>query len=162
VSDPYNTAKRYSAKLGEYCSKGAAFLKTLLVATELAMNKPNAVGWFDLYVNDMSRAVAFYESVFQQRLEQIGDPTGETLMRAFPSNMNAYGAAGALVKSPHSRPGAGGTMIYFSVNDCAIEQERVTAAGGQVLRPKFSIGEFGWVTLCLDTEGNVFGLSSMQ
>jgi predicted enzyme related to lactoylglutathione lyase len=126
------------------------------------MNKPNAIGWFDLYVNDMSRAVAFYEAVLQQQLEPIGDPTGETLMRAFPSNMSVYGAAGALVKSPHSQPGPGGTMIYFSVNDCAIEEKRVREAGGQVLRPKFSIGQFGWVALCLDTEGNVFGLSSMH
>lgn len=126
------------------------------------MNKPNAVGWFDLYVTDMDRAVGFYEAVLQQRLEPIGDPTGETLMRAFPGNMSVYGAAGALVKSSHSQPGAGGTMIYFSVQDCAIEEGRVTAAGGRVLRPKFSIGEFGWVTLCLDTEGNIFGLSSMS
>jgi predicted enzyme related to lactoylglutathione lyase len=126
------------------------------------MNKPNAVGWFDLYVTDMDRAVGFYEAVLQQKLEPIGDPTGETLMRAFPGNMSVYGAAGALVKSSHSQPGAGGTMIYFSVQDCAIEEGRVMAAGGRVLRPKFSIGEFGWVTLCLDTEGNIFGLSSMS
>jgi len=126
------------------------------------MNKPNAVGWFDLYVNEMTRAVTFYETVFQLELEPIGDPTGETQMRAFPGNMSVYGAAGALVKSPHSQPGPGGTMIYFSVDDCVVEQARVTAAGGKVLRPKFSIGQFGWVTLCLDTEGNVFGLSSMQ
>jgi uncharacterized protein len=126
------------------------------------MDKPNAIGWFDLYVEDMDRAVAFYESVLQQRLEPIDDPTGQTVMRGFPANMNAYGAAGALVKSPHSRPGPGGTMIYFSVNDCAVEQARVVTSGGKVLRPKFSIGQFGWVTLCTDTEGNMFGLSSMQ
>lgn len=126
------------------------------------MNKPNAIGWFDMYVEDMERAVVFYEAVFQRRLEPIGDPTGETVMRSFPANMSAYGAAGALVKSPHSRPGPGGTMIYFSVDDCVVEQERVVAAGGKVLRPKLSIGQFGWVTLCMDTEGNMFGLSSMR
>jgi predicted enzyme related to lactoylglutathione lyase len=53
-------------------------------------------------------------------------------------------------------------MIYFSVADCAVEQERVVAAGGKVLRPKFSIGQFGWVSLCMDTEGNMLGLNSMQ
>jgi predicted enzyme related to lactoylglutathione lyase len=53
-------------------------------------------------------------------------------------------------------------MVYFSVTDCAIEQARVAAAGGKVLRPKFPIGEFGWVTMCMDTEGNAFGLNSMQ
>jgi uncharacterized protein len=126
------------------------------------MDKPNAVGWFDIYVEDMARAVAFYEAVFGHRMEPIGDPTGETLMRAFPANMSVYGAAGALVKSAHSRPGPGGTMIYFSVADCVTEQARVAEAGGRVVRPKFSIGQFGWVTLCVDTEGNMFGLSSMQ
>lgn len=126
------------------------------------MDKQNAIGWFDLYVQDMDRAVAFYEAVFEKRLEPIGDPTGETLMRCFAADMGTYGAAGALVKSPHARPGLGGTLVYFSVDDCAVEQARVTAAGGKVVRPKFSIGEFGWVALCADTEGNMFGLSSRR
>ncbi len=126
------------------------------------MAKSNVIGWFDIYVSDMVRAVTFYESVLQQSLEPIGDPTGETQMMAFPTDMGAYGAGGALVKSIHSRPGAGGTLVYFSVEDCAQEQARITAAGGQVLRTKFSIGEFGFVTLCQDTEGNTFGLSSMK
>jgi uncharacterized protein len=76
--------------------------------------------------------------------------------------MRAYGAGGALVKSNHARPGVGGTLVYFSVDDCAKEEAGVVAAGGKVVRPKFSIGEFGWVTLCEDTEGNLFGLSSMK
>jgi uncharacterized protein len=126
------------------------------------MEKPNAIGWFDVYVDDMDRAVAFYEKILNTKLERIGDPTGETQMMSFPTNMSAYGAGGALVKSAHSRPGVGGTMVYFSVEDCAVEESRVAAAKGKVVRPKFSIGEFGWVTLCIDTEGNMFGLSSMK
>ncbi|MCA3178808.1 MAG: VOC family protein [Burkholderiaceae bacterium] len=126
------------------------------------MEKPNAVGWFDVYVDDLDRAAAFYEAVLQHRLEPIDDPTGETRMRGFPANMAAYGAAGALVSSPHGRPGPGGTMLYFSVDDCAVEEARVAAAGGKVLRPRFSIGQFGWVALCMDTEGNLFGLNSMR
>ena len=52
--------------------------------------------------------------------------------------------------------------MYFSVEDCAVEEARVADAGGQVVRPKFSIGEFGFVTVCQDTEGNMFGLNSMK
>jgi uncharacterized protein len=126
------------------------------------MPTPNAIGWFDLYVDDMNRATAFYEAVFQRRLEPIGDPTGETLTHSFPAQMGAYGAGGALVRSPYGRPGPGGTLIYFTVDDCAVEAERAAAAGGRLVRPKFSIGEFGWVALCMDTEGNLFGLSSMR
>jgi uncharacterized protein len=126
------------------------------------MAKSNAIGWFDLYVSDMNRAVNFYEGVLQCKLEPIADPTGETQMMSFPTDMSAYGAGGALVKSRYAQPGVGGTCLYFSVEDCAKNEARVAAAGGKVLRPKFSIGPFGWVTMCEDTEGNCFGLNSMQ
>ena len=126
------------------------------------MAKANAIGWFDIYVDDMDRAVSFYQTVLNQQLDRLEDPTGETEMMSFPADMAVYGAAGALVKAPHARPGVGGTLIYFSVEDCATEESRVEAAGGKVVRPKFSIGEFGWVSLCADTEGNMFGLNSMQ
>jgi uncharacterized protein len=126
------------------------------------MAKTNAIGWFDIYVNDMKRAVAFYEALLMKKLEQIGDPTGETQMMGFATDMTAYGASGALVKSNYASPGVGGTLVYFSVENCAVEESRVVASGGVVIRPKFSIGEFGWVTLCQDTEGNMFGLCSMQ
>jgi predicted enzyme related to lactoylglutathione lyase len=126
------------------------------------MAKTNAVAWFDIYVSDMERAIAFYQTVLDQKLEKMSDPTGETHMMAFSADMASYGASGALVKSEYAGPGAGGTMVYFSSEDCSIEEARVEAAGGKVVRPKFSIGEFGWVTICEDTEGNMFGLNSMK
>lgn len=126
------------------------------------MTKMNAVGWFDIYVDDLNRAVAFYETVLGATLEQMGDPTGETQMMSFPADMSTYGAAGALTKSPHAGPGVGGTVVYFMAEDCAVQEARVAEAGGIVVRPKFSIGEFGWVSLCQDTEGNMFGLNSLK
>lgn len=125
------------------------------------MSKMNAIGWFDIFVADMERATGFYQSVFDCTLEPIGDPTGEAQMMSFPADMSSYGAGGALSKTPHAGPGVGGTVVYFQSNDCAVEEARVAAAGGQVVRPKFSIGEFGFVTLCMDSEGNMFGIASM-
>lgn len=125
------------------------------------MTKTNAVGWFDIYVDDLDRAAKFYQTVLGTTLEQIGDPTGESQMMAFSGDMSAYGAAGALTKSPHAGPGGGGTIVYFMAEDCAVPQARVAEAGGRVIRPKFSIGEFGFVSLCQDSEGNMFGINSM-
>lgn len=125
------------------------------------MSAVNAIGWFDIFVEDMPRAIAFYEGVFERALVPIEDPTGETEIMSFPANMALYGAGGALSKSAHGRPGAGGTIIYFNCQDCAVAQGRVDAAGGQIVRPKFSIGAHGFVSLCLDTEGNLIGLASM-
>jgi uncharacterized protein len=151
MSDPYNTPPRRKPTL-----------RVDPFTTETDVNKQTAIGWFDIYVADMDRAAAFYEAVLGCSLHPMGDPTGETVMRGFPADMGVYGASGALVKSAHGRPGPGGAMLYFTVDDCAVVEARVTNAGGTLLRPKFSIGEFGWVSLCMDTEGNPFGLSSLR
>lgn len=126
------------------------------------MSNINAVVWFDIYVDDLDRAAAFYQTVLGRPLEAMEDPTGETQMKSFPADMSAYGAAGALTKAPFASPGVGGTIIYFSSEDVAVEEARVAEAGGVVIRPKFSIGEFGFVSLCQDTEGNMFGMNSMK
>ncbi|MDT0583404.1 MULTISPECIES: VOC family protein [Alteromonadaceae] len=120
----------------------------------------NPVGWFEIYVQDMARATAFYEKVLLTSFESITDPTDDSVqMMAFPSNYETYGASGALV---HMKgvPSGGSTMVYFSCDDCAIEQSRVLDAGGKIEREKMSIGEYGFISLVCDTEGNMIGLHS--
>ena len=125
--------------------------------------KQNAVGWFDIYVNDMNRAEVFYGAVLQRELETISDPTDTSvIMKAFITDMDCYGAGGALVKREGAKPVTGGTIVYFGVEDCAVEESRVEDAGGKIINPKMSIGEYGFVSVCMDSEGNLFGLSSMQ
>ncbi|MEC7468474.1 MAG: VOC family protein, partial [Pseudomonadota bacterium] len=46
--------------------------------------------------------------------------------------------------------------------DCATEASRVVEAGGVLEREKFAIGEYGFVSLAKDTEGNVIGLHSLK
>ncbi|ENO8415909.1 VOC family protein [Vibrio mimicus] len=123
----------------------------------------NPVGWFEIYVNDMERAKKFYETVLKVSLEELPNPTSMPIqMFSFPANMEKYGASGALVKMEGICAGGGGTLIYFSCDDCAVEQERIVVSGGQVHTPKMSIGQFGFITLAVDTEGNMFGLHSMR
>lgn len=74
----------------------------------------------------------------------------------------AYGAGGALIKMPGCSSGGGGTLVYFMCDDCAIEAARAAAHGGSIFKPKMSIGEHGFIALCIDTEGNMIGLHSMQ
>ena len=59
---------------------------------------------------------------------------------------------------PGVSPGGPGTLVYFSCADCAVEAERVVKAGGRIHKPKTSIGEYGFIVLAWDTEGNTFGL----
>jgi len=93
----------------------------------------------------------------------MDDPNDDSVqMRNFVDDYQSHGAGGALVKMEHAKPGPGGAMVYFSCDDCAVEQGRVEAAGGQIARPKFQIGEHGFVSLFIDTEGNMVGLHSTQ
>jgi predicted enzyme related to lactoylglutathione lyase len=127
--------------------------------------KSNPVGWFEIYVQNMSRAKAFYEAVFQGALTELKNPATDALpgmeMWAFPSAMDSYGAPGALVRMDGC-PSGGSTLVYFSCADCAIEAARAAASGGRLRQGKMAIGEYGFIALVEDTEGNVIGLHSMQ
>jgi predicted enzyme related to lactoylglutathione lyase len=41
-----------------------------------------------------------------------------------------------------------------------VEAGRVAAAGGRIFKEKFSIGEYGYIALAFDSEGNMFGVHS--
>ncbi|MGJ8697798.1 MAG: VOC family protein [Verrucomicrobiaceae bacterium] len=131
------------------------------------MNKErNPVGWFEIYVSDMERAIGFYEAMLDTKLEEIASPDSELQMYAFPMTSpegcggELPGACGALVRMEGVNPGGGGTLVYFSCVDCADDEARAKEAGGQVIKSKFSIGEYGFISLVSDSEGNMVGLHS--
>ncbi|KOO03156.1 VOC family protein [Vibrio nereis] len=123
----------------------------------------NPVCWFEIYVDDMDRAKAFYEAVFEVTLEKINDEANVgVVMWGFPSSMDQYGATGALAKMEGVRSGGNSTMVYFTCEDCATEEARVVEAEGSVEHSKFSIGQYGYISIVSDTEGNMIGLHSMK
>jgi uncharacterized protein len=129
--------------------------------------KRNPVSWFEIYVSDMARARAFYETVLHTEMQPLPNPdhmeaSFEMLM--FPSDMEnqVAGCGGALCRMDNFTPRAGGTLIYFSCEDCGVESSRVLAAGGQVFREKCSIAPYGFMAMFIDTEGNRIGLHSMK
>jgi hypothetical protein len=122
----------------------------------------NPIGWFEIYVQDIDRARRFYETVFETRLQPLAAPVPGIELWSFPMEQSQYGASGALVQMDGVPSGGGGTLVYFHCSDCAIEESRVAGAGGRVERSKMSIGEYGFISMVYDTEGNLIGLHSMQ
>lgn len=123
----------------------------------------NPVGWFEIYVQDMPRAKAFYEGVLGVRLEKLDAPGSDPMeMWAFPMHQDGTGAAGALVRMEGGPSGGNSTLVYFSCQDCAVEAGRVAAHGGTVVKDKFAIGQYGYIALVNDTEGTLIGLHSRQ
>ena len=123
------------------------------------MKNENPVRWFEIYVQDMQRAKAFYGTVLGVEFMQLEAPGMD--MWAFPMLEKADGASGSLVKMEGVPSGGNSTVVYFGCDDCGIEAGRVEKAGGKIFQPKFSIGQYGFCALAIDTEGNMFGLHSM-
>lgn len=120
----------------------------------------NPVGWFEIYVQDMRRAKAFYEGVFGVKLEQMPSPEFEYWM--FPMEREGKGSSGALCRYEGLPSGKNSVLVYFTCEDCAVEEAKVKKLGGRVEKSKQSIGEYGFISLVYDTEGNMVGLHSRK
>lgn len=120
------------------------------------------VGWFEIPVNDMDRAIAFYEKVFDCKLNK--QVMGDFQMGWFPWDENGKGAGGSLVyhKDFYQTSSMAGTLIYFSSEDCDIELNRVKDAGGEVQISKRLIApDIGYMGVFLDSEGNRIAIHSL-
>ena len=122
------------------------------------MNNP--VGWFEIYVQDMNRAKAFYTAVLGTEFLKLESPGLE--MFSFPMDRGGMGASGALVQMAGVPSGGNSVLVYFMCDDCAQEAAKAVKAGGKIHKDKMSIGEYGFIALVVDTEGNMVGLHSMK
>lgn len=128
----------------------------------MTKEKEVTVGWFEIPVTEMDRAIRFYETVFNTTLSR--QQFGDTLMAWFPWDENAKGAGGTLIFSGDNySPSHKGTLVYFSSRDVAIELGRVEKAGGIILQPKTEISpDIGYMGLFEDSEGNRVALHSKE
>lgn len=121
----------------------------------------NMVGWFEIPVTKMERAMKFYESVFAVALQR--NEMGSLDMAWFPWLETEPGSPGSLVHHDEYKPSTEGVVIYFSsqTGDLNDELARIEPAGGKVLVPKTLITEdVGYMAVFLDTEGNRVALHS--
>ncbi len=128
------------------------------------MNKGNPVVWFEIYVDDLQRARKFYEKVFDLGMQDLPNPTTDSMqMLAFPMDMETKNmASGALVKIEGMKAGGNSTIVYFASEDCSTEAGRIESAGGKIVKSKMSLGEYGFMVLASDTEGNMIGIHSLK
>lgn len=82
----------------------------------------------------------------------------EAPMYIMGSGAKTSGTAGCLVSLKDNIPSMDGVTIYYSWDDINTEAGRLAAAGGKLLFPKMGIGEFGFITHFLNTEGNRVGV----
>ncbi len=124
----------------------------------------NILGWFEIPVVNLERAVNFYESVFGIKMEILD--LGDLKMARFPFRDNAPGAQGALsCHEKYYKPSVDGVLIYLSSQsgDLNSDLKKVEDAGGKVIFPRRQISEaFGYMAMFIDTEGNRIALHSQN
>jgi predicted enzyme related to lactoylglutathione lyase len=126
--------------------------------------KSNSVGWFEIPVTNMERAMKFYETILDIKLSR--NQMGPLDMAWFPWVEEGKGSAGSLVCQPeYYKPSMDGVLIYLTTQDgdLSVELNRVEKAGGKVIRHKTLIAEdYGYMAIFIDTEGNRIALHSRK
>lgn len=120
----------------------------------------NALNWFEISVNDITRAKKFYETIFEIEMHQ--DEMMGMKMALFPSDSSTGKSGGSLVQSEMHKPSATGSLIYLNANpDLQLVADRIVAAGGSIKMPKMLISpEIGNMAVFTDSEGNTIALHS--
>lgn len=116
----------------------------------------NPVGYFEIPVTDMERAIRFYTALLGVTFER--EKIDGYDMALFPFDPNGSGASGALAKGDVYVPSQTGPILYFRVDDIDAVLARALALGSMVLYPKKDIGPNGFVAEIGDSEGNRIAL----
>jgi predicted enzyme related to lactoylglutathione lyase len=118
------------------------------------------VSIFEIPATNISRAVGFYESIFDIKIEQMEFPGMK--MGLFPTEGQAV--VGVIMEGEEYMPSAEGVTIYLDGgNDLQRIIDKIEKNGGQVIVPKTPhADDSGYFALFIDTEGNRLGLNSPE
>ncbi len=117
----------------------------------------NTLGWVDIPVLDLERAIGFYSATLAATIEKQSFPGMEFALLPHAND----NASGCLVQTADNQPSATGPLIYLSVEG-RLDDALVAVAenGGTVVVPRHPIGPHGHRAIILDTEGNRLALHS--
>ncbi len=113
----------------------------------------NRVVHFDIPADDPERAAAFYRSVFGWKIDRWPGPVDYWLVMTGPDDQR--GINGGIGKKREPSEQVSNTIEVLSLKDA---EAKIVAAGGRILASRMPITGVGWLSACLDTEGNKFGL----
>ncbi|MGD1240923.1 VOC family protein [Mycobacterium seoulense] len=109
--------------------------------------------WIDLTTSDLDGARDFYGRVFGWTFESAGPEYGGYVNAA----RDGHGVAGLMANRPEFQS-PDNWATYFRTDDVEATMSAVTAAGGSVCMGPMEVPVKGFMGLCADRSGAVFGL----
>ncbi|CAH0140743.1 hypothetical protein SRABI80_00385 [Peribacillus frigoritolerans] len=117
---------------------------------------------FEIHVNDMERAKAFYGEVFGWSFQDWSDYAGMPYFGAVTGNENEHGIDGALMQRQSAPPETGQALNAFActigVENYDLTDAKIIENGGKLAMPKFALPGMAWQGYYIDPEGNTFGI----
>lgn len=113
---------------------------------------------FDLTVNDLAQARAFFERVLGWRFERFQMPFEYYLITAGPGTEPGINGGMGSIKDAALSGGRPMTQVTVAVADLDQTVGRVQANGGRILEPRMPIPGIGWYATCAEPGGLAFGL----
>jgi uncharacterized protein len=121
----------------------------------------NRVVHFEINAEDVERASKFYRDVFDWKIEPWGPPE-YGYMHVETGNPSEPGIDGGIWKGEGKTSPPGSRLNAFNcsieVTDLDNALNKVKTSGGSVVKEKAQILGVGWLAMCIDTEGNTFGV----
>jgi len=109
---------------------------------------------FDIATDDTQRAKKFYEALFGWSFMSPPGMTDYYLIETEDlDGKKGVGGGLGLRGDPSQKISA-----YIGVDDIDEYGRKVTELGGKVVQPKMVVPGWGYLSICVDTEGNTFGL----
>lgn len=117
----------------------------------------NTVTWWEIPVQDLEKAKAFYTAVFDWSYTPFGE--GYAGILAGETMIGGLSEAGA--ETDRAESIGEGIRIYVHVDDMEAAFAKVEAAGGAIKTPRTEIGgDMGWWGNFTDAQGRIIGLST--
>jgi predicted enzyme related to lactoylglutathione lyase len=121
------------------------------------MNRPVH---FDIMADNMERAAKFYTNVFGWKIEKWDGPMKYWLiMTGEDGEPGINGGLGQRDENDKGQFRFTNTIEVKSVDEYVMKIEK---NGGKVIMKKTAILGYGWHAICIDTEGNQFGIMEMD
>ncbi|HEY7110617.1 MAG TPA: VOC family protein [Nitrososphaeraceae archaeon] len=118
---------------------------------------------FEIPSDDLERSKAFYKELFGWNIEKWpGNETGDGSQRMeylliTTTDSNGYKAlSGGMMK--RQNPQQQGMANYIDVTSVDEYSAKIEKLGGKVVMQKTPVPGMGYFSVCLDTEGNRFGI----
>ena len=122
----------------------------------------NKVAHFEIPSSDMKKSKAFYEAVFDWKLDGMGDGEYGIAMTVASDKDGMPTEPGGINGGFYKRESKSDHPSFvIQTDDIDATVKAIEKAGGKITTPKHPIGEWGFMADFTDPEGNDLGLWEM-